>query len=80
MKALYILSRLIQVVSVLLMIAGATVIGMDWLDVSQMQDVEWAFIAGGIMILFGYVGVLCSRGLDYCLRHTPWIENYVIEV
>ena len=80
MKALYIVSRIIQTIGMLLLIGGVSVVLLDWFNAPLFSDIDGAVIVGVVTALFGYVAVLLSRGLDYCLRRTAWIETCTIGV
>lgn len=80
MHAIYILARLLQVSGWLAGIAGVTLVWLDLVDSAQVNGIDGIAIVGGACVLLGYVACLCARGLDHCLRHTPWIEVYEVSV
>ena len=80
MHVLYIVSRLLQVTGWLLGIGGVSVMLLDLMDVPQFGEVDGAALIGGVVLLVGYVLCLISRGLDYCLRRTPWISEMTVRV
>ena len=80
MKALYIVSRIIQLIGILMLIGGVSVMLLSWFNAPQFAEIDGAVLVGAVVALFGYVAVLLSRGLDYCLRHTSWIETYTVGV
>jgi len=80
MKVLYIVSRIIQLMGILMLIGGVSVVLLSWFNAPQFSDIDGAALVGAVIALFGYVAVLLSRGLDYCLRRTAWIETCTIGV
>lgn len=80
MHVIYIVSRLLQITGWLLGIGGVSVMLLDMMDVPQFGDVDGSALIGGVALLVGYVLCLISRGLDYCLRRTPWISEITVSV
>jgi hypothetical protein len=80
MHVIYIISRLLQITGWLLAIGGVSIMLLDAMDVPQFGEVDGSAIIGGGGLIIGYVMCLCTRGLDYCLRHTPWISEVTVSV
>ena len=70
-KALYLFSRLLQVVSVLGYLFGLIVIG---LDLAGELETSGAWISSLVIFMVCYLLECLYRKIDECLRHTPYIE------
>jgi hypothetical protein len=70
-KALYLFSRLLQIVSVLGYLFGLIVIG---LDLAGELESSGAWISSLVIFMICYLLECLYRKIDESLRHTPYIE------